>query len=108
MFSTMMDSVKEEIIGNMFRSSTTLAAVRDLLSNLPQEEVHDVYGQFGDVSGASSQGGGAAQSSGDPGAEQAGEAVAVAAPVRRHQPKIGRNAPCPCGSGKKYKHCCGR
>jgi preprotein translocase subunit SecA len=22
--------------------------------------------------------------------------------------KIGRNAPCPCGSGKKYKHCCGR
>lgn len=23
-------------------------------------------------------------------------------------PKIGRNAPCPCGSGKKYKKCCGR
>ncbi|MBQ4492496.1 MAG: SEC-C domain-containing protein, partial [Deltaproteobacteria bacterium] len=22
--------------------------------------------------------------------------------------KIGRNAPCPCGSGKKYKHCCGK
>ena len=22
--------------------------------------------------------------------------------------KIGRNEPCPCGSGKKYKHCCGR
>jgi preprotein translocase subunit SecA len=22
--------------------------------------------------------------------------------------KVGRNAPCPCGSGKKYKHCCGR
>lgn len=22
------------------------------------------------------------------------------------QPKIGRNAPCPCGSGRKYKHCC--
>ena len=27
---------------------------------------------------------------------------------RREQPKVGRNAPCPCGSGKKYKHCCGR
>ena len=25
-----------------------------------------------------------------------------------HKPKIGRNAPCSCGSGKKYKHCCGR
>ena len=22
--------------------------------------------------------------------------------------KVGRNDPCPCGSGKKYKHCCGR
>jgi hypothetical protein len=25
---------------------------------------------------------------------------------RRPEPKIGRSAPCPCGSGKKYKHCC--
>lgn len=25
----------------------------------------------------------------------------------RSEPKIGRNAPCPCGSGKKYKNCCG-
>ncbi len=28
--------------------------------------------------------------------------------VRRQGPKIGRNDPCPCGSGKKYKKCCGR
>ncbi len=27
--------------------------------------------------------------------------------VRREEPKIGRNDPCPCGSGKKYKKCCG-
>jgi SEC-C motif-containing protein len=27
-------------------------------------------------------------------------------PVRRDQPKIGRNDPCPCGSGKKFKKCC--
>jgi preprotein translocase subunit SecA len=27
--------------------------------------------------------------------------------VRRQQPKVGRNDPCPCGSGKKYKKCCG-
>ena len=27
--------------------------------------------------------------------------------VRRTQPKVGRNDPCPCGSGKKYKKCCG-
>jgi uncharacterized protein len=28
-------------------------------------------------------------------------------PVRRDAPKIGRNDPCPCGSGKKFKQCCG-
>ena len=28
-------------------------------------------------------------------------------PIRREEPKIGRNDPCPCGSGKKYKKCCG-
>jgi len=28
--------------------------------------------------------------------------------VVRTSPKVGRNDPCPCGSGKKYKQCCGR
>ena len=28
--------------------------------------------------------------------------------VRNEGPKIGRNDPCPCGSGKKYKNCCGK
>jgi SEC-C motif-containing protein len=27
-------------------------------------------------------------------------------PVRREEPRVGRNDPCPCGSGKKYKKCC--
>ncbi|MRR49596.1 MAG: preprotein translocase subunit SecA [Rhodocyclaceae bacterium] len=31
-----------------------------------------------------------------------------AQPVERHLPKVGRNDPCPCGSGKKYKHCHGK
>lgn len=29
-------------------------------------------------------------------------------PIRRAYPKVGRNEPCPCGSGKKYKHCHGK
>ncbi len=29
-------------------------------------------------------------------------------PKRREEPKVGRNDPCPCGSGKKYKKCCGK
>ncbi|MBW2565210.1 MAG: SEC-C domain-containing protein [Deltaproteobacteria bacterium] len=37
-----------------------------------------------------------------------GDAPARKKPVKRVEKKIGRNAPCPCGSGKKYKKCCGR
>ena len=35
-----------------------------------------------------------------------GDAPAKKQPIRKK--KIGRNEPCPCGSGKKYKNCCGR
>lgn len=39
----------------------------------------------------------------------AGDAAGQAKqPVKRVAPKVGRNEPCPCGSGKKYKHCCGK
>jgi preprotein translocase subunit SecA len=37
-----------------------------------------------------------------------GEGEQKKKPVRRKEKKIGRNAPCPCGSGKKYKKCCGK
>jgi len=37
-----------------------------------------------------------------------GESEEERKPVRREGEKIGRNSPCPCGSGKKYKKCCGR
>ncbi|MDP2825313.1 MAG: preprotein translocase subunit SecA [Sulfuritalea sp.] len=41
--------------------------------------------------------------------EALGTAVAKPAqPIERHTPKVGRNDPCPCGSGKKYKHCHGK
>jgi uncharacterized protein YecA (UPF0149 family) len=32
----------------------------------------------------------------------------IAEKTTRASPKIGRNEPCPCGSGKKYKKCCGK
>ncbi len=40
-------------------------------------------------------------------AEAEGAAAPVMTPVRT-EPKVGRNEPCPCGSGKKYKHCHGQ
>jgi preprotein translocase subunit SecA len=42
------------------------------------------------------------------GAEADSAPAAKAAPFVRHVGKIGRNDPCPCGSGKKYKHCHGK
>jgi len=36
-----------------------------------------------------------------------GQAAGPGRTVRRESPKVGRNEPCPCGSGKKYKKCCG-
>jgi preprotein translocase subunit SecA len=47
---------------------------------------------------AAGGGDGSGAASGEPG---------EARPVRRHEPKVGRNDPCPCGSGKKYKKCHG-
>jgi preprotein translocase subunit SecA len=47
----------------------------------------------------------AAQSGAGP---TAGVSIDVTAPVVRDGRKVGRNEPCPCGSGKKYKHCHGQ
>jgi preprotein translocase subunit SecA len=41
------------------------------------------------------------------GAAAAGEEAGKVKTITRDQPKVGRNDPCPCGSGKKYKKCCG-
>jgi preprotein translocase subunit SecA len=40
--------------------------------------------------------------------ETGGEGGAAREPFIRKERKIGRNEPCPCGSGKKYKHCHGK
>ncbi|MBF0295583.1 MAG: preprotein translocase subunit SecA [Magnetococcales bacterium] len=49
-----------------------------------------------------------AESWGDEQAEPAQAQETHPTPFRRDGDKVGRNAPCPCGSGKKYKYCCGR
>jgi preprotein translocase subunit SecA len=36
-----------------------------------------------------------------------GQQVKTVEPIRNRTQKVDRNAPCPCGSGKKYKKCCG-
>jgi len=39
--------------------------------------------------------------------QERAEATGAAVQIKRNEPKVGRNDPCPCGSGKKYKKCCG-
>jgi len=96
MFEQLMARIKEEVLVNMFRSATTIQAFQELLRALPIQEVHDQLGQFEGASTTSAE------------AETVEPAQPVGVTIRRSQPKIGRNDPCPCGSGKKYKNCCGR
>ena len=65
------------------------------------------HGSFQMIGGDGGGGGGAAR----PAASGGATATATRpekAQVQRSYPKVGRNDPCPCGSGKKYKHCHGR
>jgi preprotein translocase subunit SecA len=78
LFQDMIDRIKRETIGILFRIQI---AEPKKLEDLRQPEQPMFF------SG---------------GEEQAKK------PVQRNGKKIGRNAPCPCGSGKKYKKCCGR
>ena len=54
------------------------------------------------------EGGAAAEGKPNGGASQGRRAAAKASTFVRGDRKVGRNEACPCGSGKKYKHCCGR
>jgi uncharacterized protein len=40
-------------------------------------------------------------------AQRLTHSISESTTYRRIAPKVGRNDPCPCGSGKKFKHCCG-
>jgi preprotein translocase subunit SecA len=100
-FDELMVNVKTEICHNIFRSASSMAAFENFLKNVPQQTLHQNTSAFG---GAGSPGKASDVVSE---AAAAAEAQAKAKPVRTG-PKVGRNDPCPCGSGKKYKNCCGK
>jgi preprotein translocase subunit SecA len=121
MFDEMQANVKSEIVNNAFRSASTLEAFENFLKalpiqmNAPQLSSSSAYGEAAKAAAARQQ---QTQTSSAPGihvgpGEGAGNMVEEAienatAPVRRDVPKVGRNEPCPCGSGKKFKACCGK
>jgi preprotein translocase subunit SecA len=96
-FDTMIDQIREEIASRLHLVRIQLAGDREMRSRslvTVQSASHGSLGAF-----AAARGGAGGQS-----AHSQPEAATV---VRAH-PKVGRNDPCPCGSGKKYKHCHGR
>jgi preprotein translocase subunit SecA len=101
-FDELMVNVKTEICHNIFRSASSMLAFENFLKNVPQQTLHQNTSAFG---GGAAPAGKASDVVSE--AAAAAEAQAKAKPVRTG-PKVGRNDPCPCGSGKKYKNCCGR
>ena len=117
LFDEMLDSIRNTVMSRVFKVRIQLspeamearrqAALRNQAGmNAQHDEAHNV------TQAAHRQAG--SQMSGDQARRMAaqspmqrrtqGESVTV----RRATPKVGRNDPCPCGSGKKYKQCCGR
>ena len=95
LFSDMLDRIKSEVIFTLAKvqvqSDEDVAALEQQRHMPAQMEfVHpDLQQPMEDLS-------------------EAEEGEAAHKPIRRDTPKVGRNEPCPCGSGKKYKHCHGK
>jgi preprotein translocase subunit SecA len=110
LFVTLMDSIEREVLNNLFRSTTNLEKFEQFLHDLPFEMSGSgspgaQAGMTGDnvaVSGSSAALAGAQAEGGE------GSRLKLNIPKRRPSIKVGRNEPCPCGSGKKFKQCCGR
>ena len=96
-FTELMDNIDAEVVLSLFRSTTNIEAFKDFLRNLPMNQGR------GEVPPSSKTSSAQSQTNNDPELEPQ-----ITLPVTRSAPKIGRNEPCSCGSGKKFKQCCGR
>jgi preprotein translocase subunit SecA len=113
-FEELMVSIKTEICHNIFRSASSMLAFDQFLRNIPQKTVHQSLSSFdaGAATSTASFSGNSSRPSDmvsemTQAVEQAETEKARAKPARSG-PKVGRNDPCTCGSGRKYKVCCGR
>jgi preprotein translocase subunit SecA len=110
LFEDMLERIKRELIQTLarvrIRSEEEVAAMeaeqRRIAAARAMEFQHAQTGGF-DAPPQS----GAEMGAGHAQALEGAAATATAAPIVRAGPKVGRNDPCPCGSGKKYKHCHG-
>ncbi|MBS0463193.1 MAG: SEC-C domain-containing protein, partial [Proteobacteria bacterium] len=108
MFSEMLEEFKREVITLIarvrVRSQEEVARMEAESQRLAQLQARQMQFQHADSGGYGAD----EEAAQVQAAQQAAAAAAVAAPVLREGPKVGRNDPCPCGSGKKYKQCHGQ
>jgi preprotein translocase subunit SecA len=107
-FESMIDEIRQEIASRMHLIRIQLAGDNEQKRTVPstvtqQNATHTSMGSFG-ASAAGALSPGAPAPAERKNARDQGSSVTVI----RAQPKVGRNDPCPCGSGKKYKHCHGK
>jgi preprotein translocase subunit SecA len=101
MFMDLMENIREEVCHNIFRNATSLEAAVNLMRSLSDKASTQMANALG-LDPSITQAGNIVS---EVNAEVSGEqGSAVPRPVRSG-PKVGRNDPCPCGSGKKYKKC---
>ncbi len=96
LFSDMLDRIKQDVVKLVL--TVQLRSEDDLQAVEEKESVSNVQYQHAGYDEALAA----------PPDDGGGIAVATAPPFTRAGEKVGRNDPCPCGSGKKYKHCHGK
>ncbi|TVR51620.1 MAG: preprotein translocase subunit SecA [Puniceicoccaceae bacterium] len=108
-FEELMNNIRGRLCTTLFRSASNLVAIE----NIRQMMLRAAKSEGGAAAeGGTVTGSGGMQPVSRPamaGVGSGGREVQLPkVEIRRQVPKVGRNDPCPCGSGKKYKHCCGR
>jgi len=94
MFDEMLEAIEDRVTDIIFKVRLEAGARARSVWNVSQT-VHDEVGQF-------------AMAERQRAAAQAPQGEVKVKQIKLEQPKVGRNEPCPCGSGKKYKKCCGK
>jgi preprotein translocase subunit SecA len=106
-FEELMGNVRLQICTGLFRSASNLDSFEQMLALLSRtaraQGPQEGGGAAPAVTTTVSTGGTAAE----PATPAEQEIVLPAVTIRRETPKVGRNEPCPCGSGKKFKNCHG-
>ncbi len=109
LFEQMWLSVGERVTDVIFRAAATTVTPVPAQRQRPMAERHDSAESTSDMIRSAAESAPPANSNGSAygnAAESAPASEERTQPIRRSQDRVGRNDPCPCGSGKKYKNCC--